>query len=311
MRRAAAAWAVIVLLILATIAFLMARAQPLWPWGFPLPSRVHIVLRYELIAAVFLGYATSLSLSSWSLYRRLSAEDERNVQRFVDAGQWHAAARTLHRYCLLHSSVWRKVPATVKRWDVVIRPHLPKKRRLYIYHDWEKPELPPQPESGFAPEIVPLGAPAWWKGCAVLMLATFVYAGLTFAFRQPSPNRLRALTDINLLLMVGLLLGYGVSVGLNVLGRRKYFRFAPGLAQIMQFRIFHKAASVESVDIRAHDTFLDLSGSPVTLSFIHRDTREQRFAYPLPYKEETIRAALRSILSTAPTPPLPDEQLVD
>ncbi len=300
------AWGVLMPLTVATLLWIHSRVEAFWPWVAS-PSLPQQLLKYEMIVAVFLVYMTVRAAPLWWRYCKLAAEDARRIEELITVGKWEAAGRSLHRYCLLRSAVWRRLPVRVGRWDATIRPHLSPSRRLYIYYRHRPPELPEHPTSSFAPEVVPSGQPSWWALPALLPLALVTYTLVKKAVVQT--RQWHDLLRLDVLLMVVLLAGYAGVYVIAFLGRVSYFRLGPGVAQLLRFGIRRSTPVILTYPIRRYDVAIDLTGLLAAISFINRDAPGDIASHRLPRRRSVIEACLRAVLSTAPVPPLPEEQL--
>ncbi len=279
-----------------------------WPWSIGPINGAQIVLRYLSVLLVAWGYVVARSCPAWLRLTRQARADLVETERLVEARNWQDAARTLHRYSLLWTEVWRRLPARGRQLDTVIREHLTSNRRLYIYYVDAPPLLPDTPEAGFAPRVVPSAIVGWWTMLTFLVLAATTYAELTGALRS---QQWRALRAVNFLVLAACLTGYAYLYLMAVLGKRQYFRFAPGIAQMMAFGIVGTRAKVRSFHLRECDVVLDLTGASVVLATPSGPDPKARHRYHLARKPQVIDACLRAVLSTATVRDLPESRLVD
>ena len=282
----------------------------LYPWGRADPTPAHIVMKYVYVAVVFLVYATGMTWGRWIVWGRHARLEWARLQDDLAAGDWWSAARRLHRFCVLRQGLHTRLPAEVVALDRAIGQHVPPRRRLHLYYRTEVPPVPPAPTAGFAARAVMLSRPMAWAAVALVPLLLFGVhlvrhigtAGWSLLWQLD--------TTVNLTLVIGLVIGYGMFYLLRVLGRCRYMRLAPGVVQLLQFGIGGRRPRIETVDLRAGHAALDLQGRRTVLTcsaWNGRRTPGFRFRR----SPESIEAALRAVLSDAPTPPLPDDVLVD
>ena len=305
---AAGAWGLLGPAVVGTLLWVHERGESLWPYGHETPSFGQQILKYAMVMVVFLAYATIRSIPMWWSSLRLSAADARRLPTLIATQDWAEAARVLHRYCLLRGVVWRRVPRRAAAWDEQIRPHLPARRRLYVYYRGTAPALPEDPTSSFAPEVIAVGTPTGWAFVALVPLFVMLYfmVGNVFSLE---PGQWRQLISLNTLLMGLLIVGYGTFYTLILLGRVSYVRLAPGVAQWLQFSAFRRRPRVQTLDVRAYDVTLDTSGQRYVFCLVNRADSFRAHTFRLPASAEVATACLRTVLSSAPTPPLSDDPL--
>ncbi len=306
LRMAARVWAVALPLTIAAFLWNWSQTERLWPFGRQVTLAPEIALRYAMIGLTYVVYVTLRSLPVWVRHRRLAKADAREIDGAIAAGQWERAGLLVHRYCLLVSAVWKRVPARVATWDAVLRPHLPRHRRLYIYYRGRPPALPQDVTASFAPVILTPPQPTLWSAAALVPVGVLLYLLVMDIARSGYWQRAML---FNAVLLTLVLASYGAYFLLMLLGRARYLRLAPGAFQILRYPAFGHRPRLLSYDLRRLHAVLDLSSPWPGLTLL--DTPEyRRETYRLPNVREAIEAVLRAALSTAPTPPLPEEQLV-
>lgn len=305
LRTAAITWLIGIPLTAATMLWLQAQSKPLWTFGRSAASPADLLLRYELILLVCLAYVTLRALPVWIRYRRLAKRDAAAIAAAVCAEHWDLAALLVHRYCLLVSSIWRRVPGQVEAWDAVIRPKLPKHRRIYLYYRDAPPRLPPDAAASFTPAVIPSPQPSLWSAAALVPIALLLYLLIADIVRQ---GRWHRLILFNTALLTIILIAYGGYFLLALLGRSHYFRFAPGVVQLLKFRLARRRPAIETFHLRRVHAVLDLS-SPWPAMTLLDTPGYRRETFRLPRKNSVVEAFLRAALSTAPSPPLSQEDL--
>ncbi|HUU84112.1 MAG TPA: hypothetical protein VM243_11470 [Phycisphaerae bacterium] len=280
----------------------------LWSWAYGDVSPPFAAMRYLLIIAVALLYALLRSLPAWARGARTARSDLAAAEELARAGRWREAGLHLHRHCLLWCEVWSRVPDQVRRLDNTIRAHLRPRRRLYIYYLKRPPALPETPEAGFAPRVAPAAVVRWWTVPVFLVLLATAYNELSAVLGGQPWYGLRA---VNFLLLAVLVVAYSYLQVITVLGRRHYFRFAPGVAQYLTFGIIGRRAKVQAIDLRNADATLDLTGPSVILATIPSPPSSGSRCYHLARRADVIEACLRAALSTAAVREMPTVQLVD
>jgi hypothetical protein len=292
--------------LLGTGLWLMARSESLWSYGLSDPSGPQQLFKYEAILAVFLAYATVRSVPIWWRSLQIAREDADAVPRLIAAKRWVAAARVLHRCCLLRSAVWRRVGPRAAEWDAQIRPHLLRSRRIYVYFRETPPPRPEDPTSSFTPEVFGVGVPSVWSVVALVPLIAILYFLVDYIMRT---EEWMLLLSVNVVLMVCLLLGYGTFYTLLLFGRVSYVRLAPGVAQWLRFAPLRRRPRIEAFNLREHDAVLDTTGWRTTFSLVDRTDARTVHTFTLPSGADVTTACLRAVLSSAPIPPLADDQL--
>jgi len=304
--RAMFGWFVGLPLTAATMLWNWAESQPMWPFGRRLDSAGEIVLRYELILLVCLAYITLLSLPAWWRHRRLARQDAVAIDAAIREQRWEQAALLVHRYCLLVSAVWRRVPARVATWDALLRPRLPRHRRLYVYFRKTPPVIPTDAAASFTPVVIPPPHPPTWAAIALIPVGLMLYLLVMDILRKGYWQRVLL---FNAVLLALILVGYGFYFFAALMGRSHYFRFAPGAIQLLQFTLFRRRPLIESFELRRIDIVLDLSAAWPGVTLLNTPGY-RRETFRLPKGPEVIEALLRAALSTAPSPPLSKEHLV-
>ena len=304
---AAAAWLIGLSLTAATMLWSHSQSSPLWPFGRPVLSSVEILLRYEIILLVCLAYVTLCSLRRWVQHIRVARHDARAIDAATRAERWETAGLLVHRYCLMVSAIWRRVPALATSWDEILRQKLPRHRRLYVYYRGPLPSLPTDPTASFTPAVMPPPHPSLWSAIGLVPVGLLLYWLVLDVIQRGYPQRI---VLFNAVLLGVVLLTYGSYFLLSLLGRSNFFRFAPGVAQLVKFGLSRRRPKIETYDLRQVHAVLDLSSRWPGLTLL--DTPGyKRETFRLPRGDDVIEAVFRASLSTAPTPPLPEETLVD
>jgi hypothetical protein len=268
-----------------------------------------ILLRYELTFLVCLAYVTLHSLPAWWSHRRFAKRDAKAIEAAMHEHRYEEAALFLHRYCLLVSAIWRRVPSEVAAWDTVLRERQSRHRRLYVYYraDRPPPELPPDPGAGFAPEIVPPPHPSAWWAIGLLPLALLLYALVIDIWREGRAERVLV---VNVMLLAFIVITYGGYFLMALLGRSHHFRFAPGVMEIMKFHLGRRRPHIEAFDLRQMNVVLDLSSSWPAMTLLNTP-KYKRETFRMPHSADAVVAILRAVLSVAARPPLSEEDLVE
>jgi hypothetical protein len=309
LRSAGIAWLIVLPMTVATLWWLNATSRPLWPFGRPISGFAEILLRYELTFLACLIYVTCCSLPVWWSHRRLAKRDARAIEAAIHEHRYEFAALLLHRYCLLVSAIWRRVPAQVTAWDTVLRERLSRHRRLYVYYreGQPAPSLPPDPDAGFAPAIVPPPQPSAWWILGLLPLAFLLYALLVDIARH---GRLERVVVVNVVLLAFILVTYGGYFLLALLGRSHHFRFGPGVMELVKFALGRRRPAIETFDLRGMNVALDLSSRWCGMTLLNTPTHA-RETFRMPRTADAVEGIFRAVLSAAPRPPLSDDQLVE
>ena len=291
----------------ATLVWLHLKSEPLWPFGRQVSSLAEILLRYEIVLLVCLVYVTVRSLPLWVRHHRLAKRDAKAIDAAIRAEQWDTPGLLVHRCCLLVSTIWRRVPGRVAAWDDVLRQKLPRHRRLYVYFRDKAPPLPPDATASFTPAVIPPPRPSLWSAAALIPVTLLLYLLVLDILRKGYPERLIL---FNALLLIVILVSYGTYFLLSLLGRSHYFRFAPGVVQLVKFGLRRRRPAIETFDLRQVHAVLDLSSAWPALTLL--DTPGyKRETFRLPRADDVTEAVLRASLSTAPSPPLPEETLIE
>ncbi|MBI4580197.1 MAG: hypothetical protein HY718_10875 [Planctomycetes bacterium] len=306
-RTAAIGWLLLAPVLLATLLWVHTESRTLWPFGRRATHMSEVVLRYELIAAVCWCYLTGMSLPIWLRHRRLARQDVWAIDAAIRAEQWERAGLFLHRYCLLVSGIWRKLPARAAVWDAVLRNHLPRHRRLYVYYRQRPPTLPPDPMAGFTITVIRPPRPSPWSAAGLVPVALLLYLLLVDVVRH---RDLHQAFLFNTVLLAIVLVSYTAYFAMALLGRSSFYRFAPGIMQYVRYRALRRRPTIESYDLRRLHLVLDLCSPWPGLTLLNTP-RYRREVYCLPRGPEAVEAVFRAALSTVPSPPLPEDQLVD
>ncbi|UCD28014.1 MAG: hypothetical protein JSV03_13080 [Planctomycetota bacterium] len=301
------AWLVWFLLLVATMLWLHASSRSLWPFGRQISSLAEILFRYELIVIVYLTYTTFLSLPVWIRCGRQARRDASAIETAIQQERWERAALLVHRYCLLVSGVWRRVPARVATWDGLIRKKLSRHRRLYVYFRDRAPEVPPDAAAGFTPAIIPPPHPTLLSAAALLVIAMLIYLLIIDIVEHGYWQRIVLFNAVLLLLI---LIGYGSYFLSSVLGRGYYFRFAPGVMQLVRFTLRRQQPTIETFNLREAHVVLDLC-SPWPAMTLINTPGYRRQTFRLSKGTKVTEALMRAVLSASPCPPLPEDGLVE
>lgn len=307
LRRGVAAWLILLPIVAANLLWVVMESGTWWPFGRRVAHISEVLLRYELVILVCLTYITAASLPVWLRYRRLAKRDVRALDQAVADGQWLRAGLLLHRYCLLMSSIWRRLPAQASAWDAVLRNHLPRHRRLYVYHRGKAPRLPEDVTASFAITLVRPPRPSPWSAAALVPLGLMLYLLVIEIIRAGDPHQAFL---FNTVLLSVLLVSYTSYFFTALLGRSSFLRFAPGVMQMVRYRALRRRPAIESYNLRSIDAVLDLASSWPGLTFLNTPGY-RRETYRLPRSPEAVEAVFRAALSAVPSPPLPDDLLVD
>jgi hypothetical protein len=260
----------------------------------------------------------AVSAPAWRRLARTAHQDLNDARRFAERGEWQAAALHLHRHVLLRAELktstlakggYRGAPvdAEVARLDQYLAPHLSPGRRLYLYHSKTPPVLPESPEAGFQPRVVPVAtAGGWWTAGIVSLVAVAMFGHLAGALAS---GDWRSLARLNFIIEAGAVLAYVVVVMGGFLGRRTYFRFSPGVAELLRFKLRARSTETQAILLRRCDVFLDLTGPGTVLSLADRTTGRRVAEYELGRGAEVVETCLRAVLSTAPEHTLPAHEL--
>lgn len=283
-----------------------SRGERVWPWGtvtLLAPSVPQYLLRYLYLLTAGFFYVVAVSAPAWRRLARTAREDLDDARRLVELGEWPAAALHLHRHVLLRGAL----DDDVVRLDQLISPHLQPGRRLYLYYWGTPPTLPDSPEAGFQPRVVPVStAGGWWTAGIVALVAVAMFGHLAGVLAS---GDWRSLARLNFIVEAGVVLAYGAVVMGGLLGRRAYFRFSPGVAELLRFKLRASATETQAISLRRCDVFLDLTGPGAVLSLADRASGRRMAEYELGRGREITETCLRAVLSTAPEHPLPPHEL--
>lgn len=307
LRHCAIAWLILLPLVAANVLWVQAESDTWWPFGRRVAHMSEVLLRYELVILVCLAYVTLVSLPIWIRYRRLARDDARALNQAIENRQWDRAGLLLHRYCLFFSAIWRRLPASVAAWDAILSGRLSRHRRLYVYYSGNPPQLPQDAASGFAIAIVRPPRPSVWSAAALIPIALMLYLLIIEVIRVGDPHQAFL---FNTVLLSVILVMYTTYFFTALLGRSSFFRFAPGLMQVVQYQSLRRKPAIQSFQLRTQDIAIDLASSWPALSLL-KPYNEKPDVFRLPRDSEALDAIFRAALSTAPIPPLPDDLLVD
>lgn len=307
LRACALAWLVLLPLATANLLWVHAQSDTWWPFGRSAMHLSEVLLRYELVVVVGLAYITAVSMPVWLGHRRAARSDMRALDLAIEGRQWERAGLLLHRYCLLTTAVWRKLPARVAAWDAVLRSHLPRHRRMYVYYRGRRPELPQDPASGFAITIVRPPRPSPWSAAGLIPIALMLYLLIDEVIRHGRPQQAFV---FNTVLLGVLLVSYSTYFFTALLGRSSFLRFAPGVMQIVRYRALQRRPRIEAYELRRLNVVLDLSSKWAGLTLLNTPGY-RREVFRIPADEEASQAVFRAVLSSVSSPPLPEDLLVD
>lgn len=301
------AWPAVAVVVAGAMLWARWVSAPLWPFGRPAASPPEVLMRYVLIFMVCLGYLTVRSVGTWWRLWKHARRDAEAIEQAVRDGNWVRAGLHLHRYALLVSEVWRRLPPAALVWDGIIRPRLAQHRRVYVYYSGPPPALPPDPAAGFAPVVVTPPGPSPWTAVVLVPVGVLLYTLVTDILRQGQWQRA---VLFNAVLLVAILMFYGSYFLLALLGRSGYLRFAPGLMQVVRFGALSRRPEIRTCDLRRLDLVLNLTSRPAGLTLVRAGERRLE-TYALPRDPRAVEAVLRAALSAAASPPLPGDRLVD
>jgi len=272
----------------------------LWPWPTVVhmtPTASQLAVRYLSLAFAGLLYLTLRSLPGWLRVRRVLRSDESAVGPCMEQG---ALRRELHGP--------GRMPLWAEKADGLIRPHLSSARRVYVHFRDAVPRIPERPEAGFTPCVLPVTvAGGWWMVPIVLVVAAAVLADLVTAVHRGSWGHL---ASVNFVVAATIVIVYLCAQLLALLGWRTYFRFAPGVAEVLNFRVWRNRPNVSTVRLREYDVLLDVTGSSIVLTLVDRRTRAWYRVWQLRNSAANREICLRALLSTAETPDLSPEHLM-
>lgn len=307
LRNGAVVWMLLLPIVAANLLWVQMESGTWWPFGRRVAHISEVLLRYELILLVCLTYVTAVSMPVWLRYRGMAKRDVRALEQAIAAGEWLGAGLLLHRYCLLMSAIWRRLPAQAAAWDAVLRNHLPRHRRLYVYHRGSPPRLPEDVTAGFALTVVRPPRPSPWSAAAIVPIALMLYLLIIEVIRVGDPHQAFL---FNTVLLTFLLVSYTSYFFMALLGRSSFLRFAPGVMQVVRYRALRRQPRIESYDLRGMDAVLDLCSSWPGVTLLNTPGY-RRETFRLPRSVEATQAVFRAVLSSVASPPLPDDLLVD
>jgi hypothetical protein len=307
LRNCVLAWLILAPLLAANLLWVQAESNTWWPFGRRVSHVSEVLLRYELIVLVCLGYVTAVSVPVWFRYRRLAKRDAYQVNEAIQREDWQRAGLLLHRYCLFVSAVWRKLPAQVAAWDSALRNHLPRHRRLYVYYRGRPPRLPQDATAGFSITVVRPPRPSPWSAAALVPIALMLYLLIVEVIRLGDPHQAFL---FNTVLLSVVLVSYTSYFFMALLGRSSFLRFAPGVMQVVRYRALRRCPEIQSYDLRRIHAVLDLSSAWPGFTLLNTPGY-RREIYRLRRDAEALEAVFRATLSTVPSPPLPEDLLVD
>ncbi|MBN1512313.1 MAG: hypothetical protein JXB13_09885 [Phycisphaerae bacterium] len=312
-RAAVSAGALLALGLGAAVVCTLRHGLELWPWPTVVPmtpTASQLAVRYLSLACAGLLYLVLRSLPGWLRVRRVLRSDEAAVGPCMEENAWAEAACRLHRCAHLRRELYGpgRMPSWTAEADVRIRPHLASARRVYVHYRGEPPRVPDRPEAGFAPCIVPVSvAGGWWMVPIVLVLAAAVLADLGTAVHRGSYG---GLASVNFVVAATVVVVYLGTHLLALLGWRTYFRFAPGVAEVLNFRVWRSRPDVSTVQLGEYDALVDVTGPSIVLTLVERDTRAWYRVWQLRNTAENREVCLRALLSGAEVPDLSREHLM-
>ncbi|MCK4659168.1 MAG: hypothetical protein KAV82_06560 [Phycisphaerae bacterium] len=296
--------------VAAVLTWVGLRGEALWPWSTvtpALPSHPQYLLRYLLLLAGGVVYIVGRSVPAWVRLARTARADIAQAQNEVQSGRWEQAALHLHRHALLRGELSRRVDPAVIELDQAARPHLPTHRRLCIYYRRSPPPVPESPTAGFQPRVVPLSIAGGW--CTGVIVAVLMIGALTEARDAWLTGQWQALGNLGFVVLVLALAVYAYIYTVGFLGRRSYFRFAPGIAELLQFKVRASKTQAETIALRSCDVFIDLTRPAAILAFVECSSNRRIAEYHLSRSPQTIETCLRAVLSDAPVHTLPNGEL--
>jgi hypothetical protein len=298
---AAWAWLAAVAALTATAfwAWRTAWPRPFWPWSAYEPTLPQQLLKYLVVLAVFLAYATAVSAPAWwRCARQLPAQMD-HIRLQIEHRRWLAAAAGLHRLGLMRLALGLKPPAQARRWNDLLRAHLPPAPRLYLYYRNQPPPLPPPPSPTLHPLDHRLSPPLWWGLLALAALALLGYPMVASILHAGQWIRL---ASIDFALLAALLIGYGSFYLARALGHARYLRIRPGLLELVQYGVRGRQLTADRYPTDRTDVVLDLSGRRVALGILPRQTTPARAWVSLPRNPELIETILQAALYGPTTP---------
>jgi len=238
------------------------------------------------------------------------AVDRLQARQLAESGHWQEAGRRLHRCMQLARELTgtRPPPVWAVELDCRIREHFASSRRLYVYYSRSRPACPASPDAGFAPRVVPVSqAGGWWVVPIVLVVAAGVFVDVSEAVRNAESA---ALLSFNFVLAAAIILVYGGMQVMALLGWRSYFRFAPGMAELLTYRIWRSRAHVDAIPLRECDVMIDTTSRQIVLTLVDRGADACVRTYTIRHTADNLDACLRSVMSAAPMQALSHEELV-
>ncbi|MCP4594771.1 MAG: hypothetical protein GY842_28905 [bacterium] len=309
-RVALSALVVIAVPLVLLLWWLDGQGERWWPWTTVVqfsPSLGHYVLRYLLLLGGAAVYVVGSSALAWRRLGLTAQADLDQAQSAADGGRWSEAAVCLHRYGIMRSELGRQAEPRAQALDRMVRPHLGGGRRLYVYHRSTAPPVPETPSAGFQPQVVPISvAGGWWIGLVVAVLAIGALAELRDALVTGVWS---GLLNVNFVAAAAILAVYAYVSAAGFLGRRSYFRFAPGTAELLRFRAFAASTHIDTIPLRECDVFLDVTGFSATVAFVERSGGRVVAEYHLSRSPRTLEICFRAVLSAAPVQALPEREL--
>jgi hypothetical protein len=93
--------------------------------------------------------------------------------------------------------------------------------------------------------------------------------------------------------------------------RPTYFRLAPGIVQMLEYRYSRSKPTIRSYPMEAGTLVVVVGkGHRVSMTFRRFDQQDRLPLAEMRHSKQTAQRAWEALLSTAPTPPLSDEELV-
>lgn len=280
------------LLVIGLVSGALALGVFLWlglPVSLPLILGIPgACVAVSMIAALGLMWENSQNRKAW---HRLQAERAENPPEAV-------RDETLQALAQLWSGSGLRIEAVR---DVLARLQPDARARIVLLGREQPPEVG---DLRFEPEIVApgetVGRLAIW-----LVLLCVTWCALVVVARVP----LRLAVILSLLWLPALVAG-SLWIWKGVL-RPTYVRMAPGIIQVLEFRYRRPKPTIRSYPMTA-GTVIVLGGilRVPTMWLLRGEQRDTiRFAYAQ-RSDERMERAWQAMLSTAPTPPLSDEELV-
>jgi len=160
---------------------------------------------------------------------------------------------------------------------------------------------PFEPVVLFTPRILPLPG----AGTAVLVVTTIAVNALLMLLKKTTTLPIMGFGWLTIMA------GVAVGVAVQILIWPTYTRVAPGRLDVMRFRLGSRRPEVTTINLRHARVLAHLSQSSLFIKPPAPGARWQMLSLRGVWNSaELAHAVLRGAASTAPTPPLPSDQLV-